>query len=191
MSDIWNVRYKSNRTQMCKADHLKWLTSDPPRGDPPPIQIPNPHRPVMGTMCLSVAATLSLVGDVTYLKPIKLQYSTHDTKIPQQWVLAVGRQGDHWWKLVCQRGGCIDWEKGRTFKMRTYLLLTAVGVYLSVLNVSGVPKNLFYPFGSEASDFVLQQGDDVSSNEFPLNTSIAFFDKYYRSLYVSIAWKLI
>ncbi|XP_048259530.1 nidogen-1-like [Haliotis rufescens] len=69
--------------------------------------------------------------------------------------------------------------------MRTYLLLTAVGVYLSVLNVSGVPKKLFYPFGSEASDFVLQQGDDVSSNEFALNTSIAFFDQYYRTLYIN------
>ncbi|XP_067681271.1 nidogen-like [Haliotis asinina] len=69
--------------------------------------------------------------------------------------------------------------------MRTCLLLTAFGVYLSVLSVSGVPLKLFYPFGSEARDYVLQAGDDISSSEFPLNTSISYLNWYYGSVYIN------
>ncbi|KAK6191563.1 hypothetical protein SNE40_003218 [Patella caerulea] len=60
-------------------------------------------------------------------------------------------------------------------------------VFLCVLHlVHGVPLKLFYPYGQKAGDEVLPVGDDLSSDEFSLNTPIAFYENYYRTVYVNV-----
>jgi hypothetical protein len=48
-----------------------------------------------------------------------------------------------------------------------------------------VPFSLFFPSGEGRGDTILQTGDDISTNEIPLNTPIAYYDGTYSSIYVS------
>jgi len=54
--------------------------------------------------------------------------------------------------------------------------------------ISAVPFSLFFPSGEGRGDKILQteaDGDDISTNEIPLNTPIVYFDGTYSSIYVS------
>lgn len=49
-----------------------------------------------------------------------------------------------------------------------------------------LPRDKLFPFGTEQGDKRLEQADDVSSTEIPLNIPVAFYDQIYYSIFVSI-----
>ncbi|ESO97555.1 hypothetical protein LOTGIDRAFT_208735 [Lottia gigantea] len=63
-------------------------------------------------------------------------------------------------------------------------------LYLALCMISlvhGVPLRLFYSYGENARNNVtLNVGDDVSSDEVTLNTPIAFYENYYRNVYINV-----
>jgi 4-hydroxybenzoate polyprenyltransferase len=52
--------------------------------------------------------------------------------------------------------------------------------------VSSVPIDFFYDFGDLEGDSRLDLGEDSNSAEFRLQVPIAFYDKYYQTLFVSM-----
>lgn len=52
--------------------------------------------------------------------------------------------------------------------------------------VSGLPRRLFYSYGTVQGDKEIQRADDVSSPEIQLQTPIYFYDGMYTSVFVSI-----
>lgn len=50
----------------------------------------------------------------------------------------------------------------------------------------GIPYDLFYSYGYQFGDTVLERGDDVSSNEVSLDVPIVYYDQRYNSIFVSI-----
>lgn len=49
----------------------------------------------------------------------------------------------------------------------------------------GISYDLFYSYGYQFGDEVLERGDDVSSNEISLDVPIVFYDQRYNSIFVS------
>lgn len=49
----------------------------------------------------------------------------------------------------------------------------------------GIPYDLFYSYGYQFGDTVLERGDDVSSNEVSLDVPIVYYDQRYNSIFVS------
>lgn len=71
--------------------------------------------------------------------------------------------------------------------MGTGSCLAALWGVLALSSASmGLTVEELYPFGSQQGDRRLAVEDDVSSPEFFLNTSIAFYDDRFDSLYVSL-----
>lgn len=62
------------------------------------------------------------------------------------------------------------------------VLLGAAWIGLS----EGIPYDLFYSYGYQFGDTVLERGDDVSSNEVSLDVPIVYYDQRYNSIFVSI-----
>ena len=68
-------------------------------------------------------------------------------------------------------------------------ILQCVLVSLCVLSVTGVPRRLFYPYGTARGDESLDEYDDVSSPEVQLVAPIHFYDGFYTSIYVGLYWR--
>lgn len=49
----------------------------------------------------------------------------------------------------------------------------------------GISYDLFYSYGYQFGDVVLERGDDVSSNEISLDVPIVFYDQRYNRIFVS------
>lgn len=49
----------------------------------------------------------------------------------------------------------------------------------------GIPYDLFYSYGYQFGDTVLERGDDVSSNEVSLDVPIVYYDQRYNSIFVN------
>jgi hypothetical protein len=69
--------------------------------------------------------------------------------------------------------------------MGTNLVFGIFLVFCFLGCISAVPFSLFFPSGEGRGDTILQTGDDISTNEIPLNTPIAYYDGTYSSIYVS------
>lgn len=73
--------------------------------------------------------------------------------------------------------------------MGTNLVFGIFLVFCFLGCISAVPFSLFFPSGEGRGDKILQtegDGDDISTNEIPLNTPIVYFDGTYSSIYVSL-----
>ena len=64
-------------------------------------------------------------------------------------------------------------------------LLSATFLSVLITQVAMIPLEDFYNFGVVHGDEKLPQNDDGSSEEIELSVSFPFFDKDYRSLFVS------
>lgn len=72
--------------------------------------------------------------------------------------------------------------------MGTNLVFGIFLVFCFLGCISAVPFSLFFPSGEGRGDKILQteaDGDDISTNEIPLNTPIVYFDGTYSSIYVN------
>ena len=67
----------------------------------------------------------------------------------------------------------------------TMSLFVVLGVSLLLLkDVSSIPLEQFYPFGSRADDAFLLPNDDGSSPPVQLTSDFPFFDQNFRIIYV-------
>lgn len=64
-------------------------------------------------------------------------------------------------------------------------LVSAAFLSVLITQVSMIPLDDFYNFGAAYGDEKLPPNDDSSSEEIELSASFPFFDKDYRSLFVS------
>lgn len=98
-----------------------------------------------------------------------------------------GKQGSHY----SLRGINTNSEPGSeriipstlTMDLKTMLLCLFLSCLFYISN--GVPYKLFYPYGDDVGDKHLEAGDDRSSNEIQLRTSISFYSRSYTSIFVS------
>lgn len=70
------------------------------------------------------------------------------------------------------------------------MFLQKLTVFFAVIHLlttcsDSLPLSQFFPYGVSNGDTALPSNDDGGSGKITLSTPFQYFDRYYRSLYVS------